>query len=347
MDRSIFPLLNPANDPAHPVREPIRGIHHITAIAKDPQRTLDFYTKVLGLHLVKLTVNFDDPSSYHYYFANASGDPGSVLTFFPWPAAARGGGRQGTGSVTATAFNVQEDSLPFWARRLESAGVSSSELRRLGDRVLTFVDPDGMPLELIASPGFPSVASHPGSDIPAESMVRGFHSATLALHDAQPTLRLLRDVMGFRVVATEGDRTRLVAPGQASHAQIIDLLHQPTALSSKLGAGVVHHIAFRMEHDGAQRAWSDHLQHAAGMRVTGVANRDYFRSVYFREPGGVLFELATDVPGFAIDEPAERLGSALMLPAQYEHARAAITRALPRITLPNGATVGQKSGGGA
>lgn len=315
----------------------ITGIHHITAIARDPQRTMDFYTKVLGLRLVKLTVNFDDPGTYHYYFANATGEPGTVLTFFPWPTALRG--RQGVGSVAATAFHIAPGALQFWHDRLSSHGVAVTRSTRLGETVLSFQDPDAMGLELVASEGGVQPGNIESSDVPAEMALRGFHSATLSLRDVQPTLALLRDVMGFRVIASEGPRTRLQAPGSAHHARIVDLLEQPDVPFHKLGAGIVHHIAFRMRDGAAQRAWQDAIR-AAGLRVTDVADRDYFQSIYFREQGGVLFEFATDQPGFAIDEPASALGHALMLPTQYEPVRERLQRMLPRVTLPSGAVVG-------
>lgn len=308
----------------------IAGIHHVTAIASDPQRNLDFYTKTLGLRLIKLTVNFDDPGTYHFYFADDEGTPGSVLTFFPWPHAKRG--RHGSGETAATAFRVPPGSIDFWSARLGLD--ASARSTRFGEKVLAFQDPDAMPLEIIETPtasaAGPNRIWNPG--VPAEHAIGGFHSVTLALEGHERTSDLLTATLGFEKIAQESNRFRYRAPGGAP-ASIIDVLCAPDLPHAKLGAGSVHHVALRARDDAEQGHWQ-RLVAARGLNVTPVLDRNYFHSIYFREPGGVLFEIATDQPGFAIDEPRERLGSSLKLPPQYEAARARIADALPKITLP-------------
>jgi glyoxalase family protein len=308
------------------------GIHHITAIASEPQRNLDFYTGLLGLRLVKLTVNFDDPGTYHFYYGDAAGSPGTILTFFPWPNARRGA--VGNGQVSATAFAVPRTSLDFWRARLVSHGVPAEDLGlRFGEPVLRFADPDGMPLELVGVDEPGSARAWDASPVPAEHAIRGFHSATLAEADAAPTARLLTEVMGWQRVAREGARTRYRAPAGGA-ATLVDLLHDPSGRFGASGAGTVHHIAWRTPDDSAQVQWQRELARE-GYRVSPVMDRNYFRSIYYREPGGVLFEIATDPPGFAVDEAPEHLGEALKLPAPHEHLRDALEKALPRLTLPH------------
>lgn len=327
-----------------PAVRPISALHHVTAIAKDPQRNLDFYIKTLGLRLVKLTVNFDDPGTYHFYFGNEAGDPGTVLTFFPWANVKRG--VQGAGAVIATAFAAPQGSLDFWHQRLAaSADVANLQrTTRFGAHALTFEDHDGMRLEIIASDtGAKSWAS---AGVPAEHALRGFHSVTLAVRSAGRTLALVTESMGYEVVeqAREGNatRTRLRASASAAggFATLLDVLEDSLLPDTKLGAGVVHHVAFRVPNLEAQATWQQHLAHR-GLRATPVQDRSYFQSIYFREPGHVLFEFATESPGFATDEPLASLGGALKLPQQYEHARARILQTVPRITLPSGTVVGQ------
>jgi glyoxalase family protein len=309
----------------------ISGIHHVTAIASDPQGTLDFYTRVLGLRLVKLTVNFDDPGTYHFYFGNASGAPGSILTFFPWPGARMG--TVGNGQVTATAFAVRPEALSFWRDHLSARGIAvRDEVVRFGQRVLGFRDPDGMPLELVATAAAAPEEAWTGSAIPREHAICGFHSATLSEEGYERTAALLERVMGFRLVGSEGSRFRYAAQSEASSGAIVDLMCTPDARAGRLGAGTVHHIAWRTPDGVQQRSWRETLVEE-GYNVSPVMDRMYFRSIYFREPGGVLFEIATDPPGFATDEPAERLGERLMLPAWLEPERQAVERRLPPLTL--------------
>jgi glyoxalase family protein len=273
----------------------ISGIHHITAIAGDPQRNLEFYSTVLGLRLVKLTVNFDDPTTYHFYFGDASGSPGSILTFFPWRGVPRG--RVGNGQVSATTFAAPPGSLDYWTARLrERQVVVQEDAVRFGDRVLRFEDPDGLPLELIEMPQTTTAAIWPGGSVPAQHAIVGFHSATLSEEGYEETARLIGDIMGFRHVATEGTRYRYAARSAAGAGTIVDVVCAPDAPGGRLGTGTVHHIAWRAADNEEQRAWRADLV-AAGRNVTPVVDRTYFHSIYFREPGGILFEIATDPPG--------------------------------------------------
>jgi glyoxalase family protein len=303
------------------------GIHHITAISDDPQRTVDFYTKVLGLRLVKLTVNFDDPRTYHFYFGNETGTAGSVLTFFPWPGAATGS--TGSGQVVAIAFAAPSGALQHWTRRLwKSALIKASESRRFGERVLQFQDPDGLPLEIVETEQANPRMAWKGGPVAATHALSGFHSATLCEAVHEGTGELL-EAMGYALQGREGDRLRYRA--EATAAAIVDVIHQPKAPIGWLGTGTVHHIAFRTPSDDQQLAWRRNLTDR-GLRVTPVIDRTYFHSIYFREPGGILFEIATDPPGFTVDEPADHLGERLMLPAWLETKRRQVERELPVLT---------------
>ncbi len=310
----------------------ILGIHHITAIAGDPQRNLDFYTSVLGLRLVKLTVNFDDPGTYHFYFGNESGTPGSILTFFPWPHAPRG--IVGTGQITATTFAIPNGSAPYWRARLSSHDVAVTDAgERFGEPVIAIADPDGLPLEFIATPRAMPELAWTGSTVDREHAICGFHSATVSEEGYEQTARLLTATMGFALVGSEGNRFRYHAAGD-ENAAIVDLVCIPGGRFGQLGAGTVHHIAWRTPDDAQHLQWRSELTRL-GYNVTPVIDRNYFHSIYYREPGGVLFEIATNPPGFAIDEPPEHLGEHLMLPRQYEAERATLERILPPVTLPN------------
>ena len=311
----------------------IPGIHHITAIASDPQRTLDFYTQVLGLRLVKLTVNFDDPGTYHFYFGDEVGSPGTILTFFPWPHASQG--QFGTEQVAGIAFEVPAASLEFWSKRLEERSVSISAAdERFGEPVIRLLDPDGLWLELV---GVREAANRPipaNGPVPLEFALRGFHSATLSERDAEGTARLI-ELMGFARIGEAGNRIRYQAGGR--DASIIDLVVDPKTPAGGLGAGIVHHIAFRTPNDDQQERWRQELLSVVRY-VTPVMDRLYFHSIYFREPGGILFEIATDPPGFATDEPVEHLGEHLKLPPWLESSRNDLERRLPRL-VRSGASV--------
>ena len=314
------------------MKNTIAGLHHVTAIAGDPQRNLDFYVGVLGMRLVKRTVNFDDPSTYHFYFGDAVGSPGTILTFFPWPGAR--GGRRGTGEIEATSFSIPAESLGYWQHRLTENGVQSERAAaRFGDEVLRFSDPDGMSLELITSPLTEGVQPWAESRVPAEHSLRGFHSVTAALEGYERTARLLTETFGYQLIQEVGNRFRFLAAGENGTGKIIDLLCTPDSHRASSGAGAVHHIAFRAQDDAEQRAWHEEIV-ALGFNVSPVMDRTYFHSIYFREPGGILFEIATDPPGFALDEAPEELGLNLRLPPQYERARAQIEGILQPITVP-------------
>lgn len=331
----------------------ISGIHHITAIASDPQKNLDFYAGLLGLRFVKRTVNFDDPGSYHFYFGDAAGSPGTILTFFPWPDARRG--VSGSGSVTATAFAVPVGSLPAWRTHLQAAGVRDlTASTRFGQAVLSLSDPDGMGVELIETPGaldLPVAGSGwpgPGPQIPDAIAIRGFHSATITVRKPGPTAEMLTTHLGMTETTpstppTSPDAPRRRFAGSAAPAAadgtpfipgaFIDLLEQPDAPPTHLGAGVVHHIAVRAATDAQQGAFQSALR-TAGFNVTPVQDRSYFRSIYYRERAGVLFEIATDGPGFAIDESPASLGMGLMLPPRYESAREQIRAHVLPVRIP-------------
>jgi len=320
--------------------EPIVGLHHVTAIASDPQRNLDFYTEVLGLRFVKRTVNFDDPGTYHFYFGDDAGTPGTILTFFPWPNARRG--HAGAGEVTLTAFSIPQGSLDYWEQRLREKNV---HVERTGARfngaeeVLTLADPDGMKIELVAHADAPVITPSRYADVPPEHALRGFFGVTLLERSLDSTAKTMR-LLGFEPVATDGNRTRFGSPVGSSLGNHIDVVVEPNASYGNSGAGSVHHIAYRAKDDAAQLAWLEEIQ--KHLQVTPVQDRTYFHSIYFREPGGVLFELATDSPGFGLDEPAETLGEALRIPAWFEPHRAAIEARLLPIELHRSSQTARK-----
>jgi len=311
----------------------VQGIHHVTAIARDPQRNLDFYVGLLGLRFVKRTVNFDDPHTYHFYFGDEIGTPGSIMTFFPWPRAFRG--RQGTGQVAVTSFAVVPSALGFWIERLLAHGIKYEGPKKRADdeQVVAFKDHDGLLVEIVAhesAEARPAWSDAPG--ISRDRAIHGFHSVTLWEEQGADTERVLTDILGFRGVREESG-TRRFAAGDGGAGTLVDIRTIGGFVSGQPGAGTVHHVAFRVEDDAAQLAVRSRVMQG-GYQPTPVIDRDYFHSVYFREPGGVLFELATDAPGFAIDEPVERLGEQLKLPKQYEPHRSEIEAVLPRIHLP-------------
>ncbi len=310
----------------------IAGIHHITAMASDPQRNIDFYSGALGLRLIKVTVNYDNPGVYHLYYGDGAGNPGTVITFFPKPEVVRG--KHGNGQVTATAFAVPMGSLPFWRERLKRHEVlCCSGFERFGELGLRLEDPDGMLLELIESPSAAQDRVWKDGKIPMEVAIRGFHSATLSEEGFEQTARLLGEVFNFEPLLEEGNRFRYASNG-GGPAAFIDLVCAPDGeRGGHAAAGVVHHIALSAgSEDEVAQSVRENVK-GRGLNVTPVLDRTYFRSIYFREPGGVLFEVATAGPGFTVDEPIERLGSGLRLPKWLEERRGAIEAALPRISF--------------
>ncbi len=314
----------------------IKGLHHVTAIASDPQRNVDFYRNVLGQRLVKKTVNFDAPDTYHFYFADEVGNPGSVLTFFAWPGVRRG--VRGNGETNAVAYNVPVGSLAFWQEHLTRSGIQPGPIEtRFGQNVLAFTDPDGMGVDLIETAKLPKISFWEKGPILQEHALHGFHSVTLWLEDIQPTAELLTKYMGYRAAGQEGTRHRFVADQEAL-GHTIDLVEGPDKMPARFGVGSIHHIAFRIPTDEQQLEYQS-LIRAAGFGVTEVLDRSYFHSIYFREHGGVLFEIATDTPGFTIDESVDTLGESLKLPEWYEPNRTTIEESLIPIQLKSIETV--------
>lgn len=310
----------------------ITGLHHVTAIASDPQRTLDFYVGLLGLRFVKRTVNFDDPASYHFYFGDARGTPGTILTFFAWPGARRG--IRGTGQIEAPAFAIPPDSVGYWLDRFKEHHVPAEKtLARFGEEVLRFADPDGLVIELIASISSAGFEPWADSTVPVEHSLRGFHGVSIALEGYEQTAKLLTETFGYRLVEQLNNRFRLAAPSEAGAGRIVDLLCRPDGSPGRVAAGSVHHIAFRARDDAEQLVWRERLVDL-GYNVTPVIDRTYFHSIYFREPGGVLFEIATDPPGFTLDESLDELGNHLRLPPWLEPTRSQIEEVLPAIKVP-------------
>lgn len=309
------------------MKTPIAGLHHVTAIASDPQRNLDFYTLTLGLRFVKRTVNFDDPGTYHFYFGDDAGTPGTILTFFPWPHAKRG--VPGVGETVATAFSIPAGSSAYWRSRLADHGTQVVEQQFFGKTHLRLEDPDGMVLELVEHAEIVPLHTPRYSDVAAESAIQGFFGVTLLEAELERTERFLGQ-MGYRKVEEEGNRVRFTVESE-ERGRVLDIVINPTAHPGRMGAGTVHHIAFRAADDAAQEAWQQELGPIVG--VTPVQDRTYFHSIYFREPGGVLFEIATDNPGFAIDEPVEALGEKLCIPPWFEHHRKEIEARVRPITL--------------
>lgn len=309
----------------------ILGLHHVTAIAGDPQRNIDFYAGVLGLRLVKLTVNYDDPTTYHIYYGDGQGNPGTIMTFFPWPSAMAG--RIGTGQLTVTSFAVPEKSLTFWKDRLTKHEIPVQETRSdFDENILFFTDPDGLQLELVATPhANPDRAWSRGS-VPMDFAIHGFHHVTLSENGYERTASLLTKTLGFKRVQEKGARFRYAA-SDGQPGTMVDLICAPEARPGRVAVGTVHHVAWRTPSNEQQVKWRDAIRDLQ-YNVTPIIDRTYFHSIYFREPGGVLFEIATDPPGFAVDEPADKIGSSLVLPAWLETERNELERILPPIRLP-------------
>jgi len=311
----------------------IHGLHHVTAIASGAQANLDFYTLVLGLRLVKRTVNFDAPDTYHFYYGDTAGSPGSLLTFFPFEDA--GAGRVGAGMVEATAYAIPETAFEPWMSRLAAEGRDfDGPKTRFGAPTLGLRDPDGLRIELVA--GSITKSAPPGDSpndgpAPNEHAIRHLHSVTICVEAAERTARLLVETFGYEFVGEEAGRERY-RTHSGGPAGIVDLVCQPDRMRGRMGAGSVHHVAFRARDEEEQLRWREAIL-GLGFDVTPVLDRQYFRSIYFREPGGVLFEIATDPPGFATDEPPQSLGTALKLPPWLEPQRTAIERRLPPLRL--------------
>lgn len=310
--------------------KPIEGLHHITAVARDPQRNVDFYRNILGQRLVKKTVNFDDPGTYHFYYADAAGTPGSVLTFFPWGNTRRG--MRGNGTTNAFAYNIPGGAMGFWLEHLKQNGIQTAAVeQRFGADVLGFDDPDGMRIELTSSSQKATIETWAEGPVDPHYALQGFHSATLWLDDVEPTAEVLTKHMGYFFVGQEDSRYRF-AGGPDALGSIIDIVHRPGGSQAVFGSGSIHHIAFRVPNDPTQLEYQQSLREA-GLGVTDVRDRNYFHSIYYREPGRVLFEIATNNPGFAIDEPKETLGESLKLPEWFEVQRKEIESVLAPLTL--------------
>jgi glyoxalase family protein len=305
----------------------IPGIHHVTAIASDPDENLDFYTRTLGLRLVKRSVNQDDVSVYHLFYGDYGGNPGTSMTFFPYSGARSG--RVGTGQASTVSFLIPSESVEYWIERLSDAGVDADESReRFGDTVVPFRDPDGLPLELVAREDAPD-GNLPEGPVPDEHAIRGFFGVTLSLETAGPTATLLQ-TMGLRETESDHARRRFEATGDLGYA--VDILEDPQAPRGRPGAGTVHHVAFRVTKDD-QLAWRDVLTDH-GLRPTEMIDRKWFESVYARTKGGVLLEFATTEPGYTVDEKSDELGEQLVLPEWLEDRRDEIEAGLPE--LPTG-----------
>lgn len=305
----------------------ILGLHHITAIANKARRNLDFYTGVLGLRLVKKTVNFDDPGTYHFYFGNETGAAGTILTFFPWEGI--GKGKNGAGMATHIGYSVPQGALEFWKKRLDTHAIPYQEGSVFEEKMISFEDPDGLQLQFIESNTVDNRVAWTTADIPADVALKGFYNVTLTLQKAEATARVLTDVLGYQLVKKEGNRYRY-ATNTVDTANLVDIIEDPNVPRGHNAGGTNHHIAFRVKDDTILMQIREKVV-AAGLNITQKINRDYFFSLYFREPGGVLFEIATDNPGFTVDEPLEELGSSLKLPVQYEGMRSRIEASLPAL----------------
>lgn len=307
------------------------GLHHVTAIAGDAQANLDVYAGLLGLRLVKRTVNFDDPGTYHLYYGDETGRPGTIMTFFPWKGAGRG--TLGAGQIAATAFSIPQGSIGYWHDRLRGAHLPAEEPRsRFDQEVLAFADPDGLRLELVADPAADAMAPWHGGPVPEIHAIRSFHGITLLERSLDETASVLTEHLGYTPGETSGARHRFVA-ADSPFAGRLDVLVQPELGDGRVAVGSVHHAAFRIDDDEAQDGWRASAV-AAGLHVTPRQDRNYFHSLYFREPGGVLFEIATDPPGFTVDEPVEELGRSLRLPQWLEGQRERIEGLLPTLDAP-------------
>jgi glyoxalase family protein len=307
----------------------VLGIHHITAIAGNAKRNHDFYTRVLGLRFIKKTVNFDDPGTYHFYFGDEVGTPGTILTFFPWEGVTRG--KSGVGMATEIGYSVPKNSLEYWSDRFKKHDVKvNSSGKRFGESYLSFEDPDGLPLALIVPSKDDSRKPWVTNEVTTATATRGFHSITLTLRSVANTAGILTDIFDYKLSGQEGNRYRYITAA-AHNASIVDLIEAPDDPRAVNAGGTIHHVAFRVTDENVLMDFREKVV-KKGLHITGKIDRNYFFSLYFREPGGVLFELATENPGFAVDEPVAELGKNLKLPAQYEGKRAEIEAVLPALT---------------
>jgi glyoxalase family protein len=304
----------------------ILGIHHITAIAGDANRNFNFYSKVLGLRFIKKTVNFDDPGTYHFYFGDEVGSAGTILTFFPWGEGIQQG-RKGSGMATEIGYSVPKGSLDFWVKHLDEHNVIYNKpSEKFGERFVSFLDPDGLKLELIESKTEDNRKAWETDEIKAENALKGFHNITLTLTNIKATATILTDVFGYELIDQNVNRYRY-ATKAVENASIVDLVELPDEKRGHVANGSVHHVAFRVKNDEILMHFREKID-ALGLGITPQIDRQYFHSLYFREPGGVLFEIATDNPGFTVDEKLEDLGKGLKLPAQYESRREEIEKHL-------------------
>lgn len=308
------------------MEDKVSGLHHITAIAGNAKQNLDFYTKVLGQRFVKKTVNFDDPGTYHFYFGNETGTPGTVLTFFPWQNVRQG--YNGTGMATNIGYSVPEGSLDFWTNRFKEFNVKHEEMfEKFGEQHLPFQDPDGLKIDFVVPPKEDNRKPWVTNEIKSEVATKGFHSVTLTLKRPEPTVAVLTGILGYHLLKQEGNHYRFITDS-IDNANIVDLIIAPDVPAGLNAAGTNHHVAFRVKDDNILMDYREKVL-SKGYNITPKIDRDYFFSLYFREPGGVLFELATDNPGFTKDESLSELGTHLKLPNQYESARSRIEQVLP------------------
>jgi glyoxalase family protein len=307
----------------------ILGLHHITAIAGRAKRNYNFYTQVLGLRLVKKTVNFDDPQTYHLYYGDKQGTPGTILTFFPWENVMTG--RRGSRQATEIGYSVPEGSLDFWLNRLEQHNVTYNKVaEKFGESYLTLLDPDGLKLELTVSKAADNRLPWETDQIKADHALKGFHNITITTNTMQPTADVLTSLLGYRLLEEHVNRYRFINDN-VNEANLVDLVEVPGEKVGHVAGGSVHHVAFRVKNDEILMHYRDRIA-AAGLHITEKIDRNYFYSLYFREPGGVLFEIASDNPGFSVDESVEELGSHLMLPPQYEAYRSKLETTLPKLS---------------
>lgn len=310
------------------MKDTSKGIHHISVISGDGQRNANFYVKALGLRMVMKTVNQDDSSNYHLFYANGSGQPGSSITFFPWPAAVQG--KPGSGEATAVSFAVPAHSIGYWAERFGEQGIDfDGPFERFGKQVIRFQDPDRLQLELVFDPEVDNLSAWSESTVPAEYGIRGFWGTTLRLVETEATAKVLTTVFGFEAKAQEGNTTLYSTGNNIGGAVIIEQVDPKTG---KNGRGIVHHVAFRAADDKEHQRMRQQVLDM-GLNPTEVIDRDFFRSVYFRSPGGVLFEIATDGPGYKSAQKEQEMGKKLYLPEWLEPRREMIEKRLPEIKV--------------